>query len=104
MFGYRLHANEKIDVIPQLAGEYFFTSWKRNWLGVRRADGTYTAGVYDDDYFNQVDVSISADVLYRLNEVQGLTAEPKVVLKLGQGRRSSDLLNIDLHIGYYRSF
>ena len=104
VFGYRVHANEKIDVIPQLSYEFFYTKWRRNWLGVRRTDGTYTVGVFDDDYFIQHDIKLSADVLYKLDEVQGLTAEPGIVLKLGDGRRSSDLLNIDLRIGYYRSF
>jgi hypothetical protein len=43
-------------------------------------------------------------LLYRLNETQGLNLEPRIVFKLGEGRRSDDLLNVDLQIGYFLSF
>ena len=34
----------------------------------------------------------------------GFTFEPKIVAKLGPGRSSNDLLNVDATIGYVRAF
>ena len=102
VFSLRLHAGEKIDVIPQASYEFFYVKWKQNWVTHVNAPGD--TGSFADTYFIQHDISLGANVMYHLNETQGLNFEPKVVLKTGDGLRSSDLLNVDFRIGYFLSF
>ena len=103
----RLHAGEKIDVVPQVAYEFFYIKAKRNWVTHITPPGTTSAdsvGEFDDGYFIQHNVSVAANVLYHLDETQGLSFEPKVVLKMGDGLQGSDLLNVDFRVGYFLSF
>ena len=39
-----------------------------------------------------------------LNEFNGLTIEPRVIAKFGEGRSSEDMLNVTATFGYVRAF
>jgi hypothetical protein len=102
VFALRFHAGEKLEIIPKASYEFFFTRLKMN--EPTDSISSDKRGAFSDNSFIQHDISAAVNLLYRLNETQGLNFEPRIVFKLGDGRRSDDLLNIDLQIGYFLSF
>ncbi|HAO98730.1 MAG TPA: hypothetical protein DCQ83_01660 [Fibrobacteres bacterium] len=104
VFGFRFRAGDKFEITPKLAYEFFYTKWLLNWVTYSTTSSTTPEGHFEDDYFIQHDISVSADILYRLTETMGLNFEPKVVIKKGDGLRSTDLVNLDLHLGYVLAF
>ncbi len=102
IFAYTFQTGEKVDWVPSASYEFFYTKWKRDWPTHVKTGAS--APLYDNEYFIQHYISVGIDVAYHLTETQGLNLEPKLVLKMGEGLLSSDLLNVDVQLGYFLSF
>ncbi len=99
VFALRIFSSDKLVMIPTAAYEFFYTTYRRTKLvqgGVQ--------GVFDDGTYIWHDFVGSCPFHFILNEFDGLTFEPKITLKLGEGRTTNDLLNVSASFGYVRSF
>ena len=85
-------------MIPMAGYEFFYVTYQRNVLN------TTTTGTFPKGTYLWHDVVGSCAFHFLLNEFNGLTLEPKVTAKFGEGRGSSDMLNVSASFGYVRAF
>ncbi len=97
-FALRLFSSDKLVMIPMAGYEFFYVTYQRNVLN------TTTTGNFPKGTFLWHDVVGSCAFHFILNEFNGLTVEPKVTAKFGEGRASSDMLNVSASLGYVRAF
>jgi hypothetical protein len=97
-FALRLFSSDKLVMVPMAGYEFFYVTYQRNMLN------TTTAGKFPKGSYLWHDVVGSCAFHIILNEFNGLTIEPKVTAKIGEGRASSDMLNVTATFGFVRAF
>jgi hypothetical protein len=97
IFSWRFYANPQLSIVPRVGYEMFYTRWKKD-------DLTENLGEFDSDYEIWHDVIGSFLMVYKLDEFNALTFDPKAVLKLGTGRPTTDFVNVHLNFGWAHSF
>lgn len=98
-FALRIFSSEKLVLVPAAGYEFFYVTFRRDFL-----DNTGTGGTFKDGNHLWHDAYGSCAVHFILNEFNGLTFEPKVTAKFGGGRKSSDMLNVSASVGYVLAF
>lgn len=101
IFALRIFNSEKLAFIPAAGYEFFYVTFRQDFLDV--ASGG-TSGKFQDGNHLWHDVTGSCAVHFILNEFNGLTFEPKVTARFGDGLKSSDLLNVEATLGYVLAF
>ena len=97
-FALRLFSSDKLVMVPMAGYEFFYVEYQRNFLNSSTI-GTFPKGTY---LWHDVVGSCAFHIL--LNEFNGLTVEPRVTAKFGEGRASGDMLNVSATFGYVRAF
>ncbi len=98
IFALRIFSSERLALIPTAGYEFFYVTYSKNKLI------TKTTGIHDDGNNLWHDVYGSCALHFILNEFNGLSFEPKVTARFGDGLKSTDLLNVSATIGYVRAF
>lgn len=98
IFALRIFSSESLIIIPSAAYEFFYVTYHRDLLS-SPTNGDFKQG----DYLWH-DVTGSCAFRYAFNEFNGISFEPKVVFKLGNGRAAKDLVNVAANFGYVLSF
>lgn len=99
VFALRIFSSEKLVLVPAAGYEFFYVTYQRNQL-IKAGQG----GVFKEGTNLWHDVFGSIAVHFLLNEFNGFTFEPKVTAKIGEGRKSTDLLNVAASFGYVLAF
>ncbi|MDB5102462.1 MAG: hypothetical protein JWP91_151 [Fibrobacteres bacterium] len=97
-FALRLFSSDKMVIIPTAGYEFFYVTYNRNLLNSNQG-GEFKEGTY-----LWHDVIGSCAFHFLLNEFNGLTLEPRVTAKFGEGRASGDMLNVSTSFGYVKAF
>ena len=98
IFGLRIFSSEKLAFIPTVAYELFYIRFHRDNLK------NNLRGTFDEDDNLWHDITGALTVHYLFNEFNGISIEPKVVIKVGPGRTPKDLINASLNLGYAWGF
>jgi hypothetical protein len=101
VFALRIFSSERLALIPAAGYEAYYVTWRKDFLdpATNGASGTFKE---DNNLWH--DVSGSCAVHFILNEFNGITFEPKIVARFGDGLQSSDLLNVSASLGYVLAF
>ena len=99
IFALRIFSSDKLVMIPAASYEFYYVTFQRNQL---TKGGT--GGAFPDGNYLWHDVSGSCAFHFLFNEFNGMTVEPKVTAKFGNGRSSNDLLNVSMNVGYVLAF
>ncbi len=99
IFALRLFNSDKLAMIPTVGYEFFYVTTQSNNLSA-----TGTGGSFPQKVTLWHDLVGSCPFHFILDEYNGITVEPKVTVKIGEGHSSKDLLNIALSAGYVRNF
>ncbi len=97
IFALRLFNSDKLAMIPTVGYEFFYVTTQTNNL-LAAKEG------FKDKVTLWHDLVGSCPFHFVLDEYNGITVEPKVTVKIGEGHSSKDLLNIALSAGYVRNF
>ena len=98
VFALRIFSSEKLVLVPSAGYEFFYVTYQRNQLSNKNQ------GTFPDGNFLWHDVTGACAVHFIINEFNGITFEPKVTAKFGEGRKGSDLLNVSASMGYVLAF
>jgi|GEM_PF-2222074 len=101
VFSLRLWTSDRMAVIPSGAYEFFYVNWKKDLLlapippstTVTRSNPSKGEGIAHDFIG-------SCSLYYKFNEFQGISFDPQLVLKIGEGRSTDELINLHFQIGY----
>lgn len=99
IFALRIFSSDKLALIPSAAYQFFYVSWQRN----RLIDGGLRS-IPEDDATIWHDLVGSCAFRFAFNEFNGISFEPKITLKFGEGRLSRDMLNVAANLGYVKAF
>ena len=99
VFALRIFSSEKLVLVPAAGYEFFYVTYQRNQL-IKAGQG----GVFKEGTYLWHDVFGSIAIHLKFNERFGMTFEPKVTAKIGEGRKSSDLLNVSASTGLVLAF
>lgn len=100
VFALRIFSSERLALIPAAGYEFYYVTFRKDFLD----PVTGNSGSFDDGNNLWHDVTGSCAVHYLFNEFNGLTVEPKVTARFGDGLKSSDMLNVGLSVGYVLAF
>jgi hypothetical protein len=98
IFALRIFSSDKLAMVPSVGYEFFYVSYHRD-----RLDGL-AGGDFDEGYYLWHDAVGGCAFHYIISEFNGLTLEPRISLKIGEGRAAEDLVNVSASLGYVRSF
>lgn len=98
IFALRIFSSERLALIPAAGYEFYYVTYSKTQLI------TTTSGKPEEGNNLWHDVSGSCAVHFILNEFNGLSFEPKVTARFGDGLKSTDLLNVSATIGYVLAF
>lgn len=99
IFALRIFASERMVIVPSASYELFYVSFHRDNLYAPAPDQ------FKEDTFLWHDVSGACAFNYKFNEFNGIVFEPKLIAKIGDGRSAvNDLINVNVSLGYVRSF
>jgi hypothetical protein len=98
IFALRIFSSERLALIPMAGYEFYYVTFSKNEL-VSKISGKPEQGthLWHDAYG-------SCALHFIFNEFNGLTFEPKVIARFGDGLKSSDMLNVSATIGYVLAF
>ena len=99
IFSLRIFNSDKLVMIPTVAYEFYYVTFKRDQL-----TAVGTTGAFPDGKNLWHDIWGSCPFHFILNEFNGIMVEPKVTVKFGSGHASKDLLNVAATVGYVKSF
>jgi hypothetical protein len=98
IFALRIFSSEKLAIVPAAGYEFYYVTSSKTEL-VSKTSGKPEEGshLWHDAYG-------SCALHFILNEFNGLSFEPKVTARFGDGLKSSDMLNVGATLGYVRAF
>jgi len=99
VFALRIFSSENLILVPAAGYEFFYVTYQRNQLIKAGQSGVFKEGTY-----LWHDVFGSVAIHFKFNERFGMTFEPKVTAKIGEGRKATDLLNISASTGLVLAF
>jgi hypothetical protein len=98
IFALRIFSSERLALIPSAGYEFFYVNYSKSHLL------SNTSGKPEEGTHLWHDAYGTCAVHFILNEFNGLTFEPKVAARFGDGLKSSDMLNVTANIGYVLAF
>ena len=98
IFALRIFSSERLALVPAAGYEFYYVTFSKSQL-VSNTSGKPEEGtnLWHDAY-------ASCAFHFILNEFNGLTLEPKVTARFGDGLKSSDMLNVAATVGYVLAF
>lgn len=109
IFGLRLVSGDHFTFIPLLSYEFQYVTFQRRaveWVEV--SPGIFEPRIDDNTnkdgelLWHQLNAGVA--VMAMFDEMNGINVEPRLTVLLGEGRKSSDLLNASVQLGYVRRF
>lgn len=101
VFALRIFSSDRLVLVPMVGYEVFYVTSKKADFDPTKPG---TAGYFPSKNYLWHDLVGSCPFHFMLNEFNGITVEPKVIVKFGPGHAAKDLLNLSLTAGYVRSF
>jgi hypothetical protein len=98
VFALRIFSSERLAIIPAAGYEFYYVTTSKTEL-VSKTSGKPEEGthLWHDAYG-------SCALHFILNEFNGISFEPKVTARFGDGLKSGDMLNVGATVGYVLAF
>jgi hypothetical protein len=101
VFALRIFSSERLALIPAAGYEFYYVTFQKNYLDPATKGNS---GLFDKGNHLWHDLTGSCAVHFLINEFNGLSFEPKVIARFGDGLKSSDMLNVGATLGYVLAF
>jgi hypothetical protein len=100
IFALRIFSSERLAIIPAAGYEFYYVRFRKDFLD----PVTGNSGKFDEGTHLWHDLTGSCALHFVFNEFNGLTFEPKLIARFGDGLKSSDMLNVGATLGYVLGF
>ena len=101
VFALRIFSSERLAFIPAAGYEFYYVTFRKDFLDPATNGNS---GTFKDGTNIWHEINGSCAVHFILNEFNGITFEPKVVARFGDGLKSGDMLNVAASLGYVLAF
>lgn len=101
VFALRIFSSERLALIPSASYEFLYVNFRKDFLDLATNGNS---GTFKDGINLWHELAGSCAVHFIFDEFNGLSLEPKIIARLGDGLKSDDVLNVSATLGYVRAF